>query len=192
MPNWCFTLYAVEGSKEKIDDLHNKIESLSKRDEPQAPSFFGKMWLRNLIELLGGNPTKICCRGKICEWERVSDTLLTYQTMTAWGELNAVREFIQQKYPTLKIYYQAEESGCEYYKTNDSEGKYFPERYVVNQSDGCEQFIFTEGEEQEFFNDITTLTGETVTTIEEAKNAVHEYNANHEDWIDLKIFSVTI
>jgi hypothetical protein len=47
-------------------------------------------------------------------------------------------------FPSLRIYYKAEEPGCEVYLKNDAEGKYFPE----TEADGHPFDLMTEESEQ--------------------------------------------
>jgi hypothetical protein len=69
---------------------------------------------------------------------------------------------MKSAYPSLRIYYKAEEPGCEIYVKNDAEGKYFPE----TEQDGCPYRLMTEEEEQLQVKIIKGLqTGETVVTV---------------------------
>lgn len=51
---------------------------------------------------------------------------------TAWCEQKGVRECIEKKFPSIKVYYREEEPGCDVYYTNDDTGDYFPERYFLD------------------------------------------------------------
>ena len=46
---------------------------------------------------------------------------------TAWTPCYEVTNLLKDAYPSLRIFYKAEEPGCEVYLKNDAEGKYFPE-----------------------------------------------------------------
>ena len=54
---------------------------------------------------------------------------------SAWSEPSEVRMFIKKKLPGLKIYYQAEESGMCIFETNDKDGTYFPEKWILDWCD---------------------------------------------------------
>lgn len=49
-------------------------------------------------------------------------------------------ELIQKVYPSLRPYYEAEGDDWDSYFTNDSEGKYFPARFVVDMEPDVEYF----------------------------------------------------
>lgn len=58
----------------------------------------------------------------------------------AWDELPEFRHSIEQQYPGSKIYYINEESGMGIYTTNDKDGLYFRERYLLDMYDDIEYF----------------------------------------------------
>ena len=61
--------------------------------------------------------------------------ILRLNVESAWGEMDETRHFIQSKYPGLKIIYQAEESGMCIFETNDKDGTYFPEKWILDWCD---------------------------------------------------------
>lgn len=90
--------------------------------------------------------------------------------MSAWSELGEWRKFIKSKYPDIHIVYSAEESGNVYYVTNDFEGDFFPERYILDYTDGIEYFNSLEAAAEYVKN----LTGKDVKTEEEIEAALDE------------------
>ena len=114
MANICTTNYVIEGKKEELDALYQKMKELQGQD------------LGQLVEALGKNPDEIMCRGDWSDLERHGDTLrMTFET--AWTPCYEVTLLMKAVYPSLRIFYKAEEPGCEVYLKNDAEGKYFPE-----------------------------------------------------------------
>ena len=114
MANICATNYVIEGEKKELDALYQKMKGL------QGQS------LGQLVEALGKNPDEIMCRGDWSDLERHGDTLrMTFET--AWTPCYEVTNLLKSVYPSLRIFYKAEEPGCEVYLKNDAEGKYFPE-----------------------------------------------------------------
>ena len=114
MANICTTNYVIEGKKEELDELYQKMKELQGQN------------LGQLVEALGKNPDEIMCRGDWSDLERHGDTLrMTFET--AWTPCYEVTLLMKAVYPSLRIYYKAEEPGCEVYLKNDAEGKYFPE-----------------------------------------------------------------
>ena len=131
MPNWCFSTYQIEGKKEEMEALYNKMKELQEMPETLIDNGFGVKWLGNLVEVLGGDWNSIGCRGTWDDLEYDGYTV-SFTTETAWNPCFETFELVERIYPSLKIYYTAEEEGNDYYITNDREGKYFPERYWVD------------------------------------------------------------
>ena len=126
MPNWCSTSYAIDGEESK--DLYKVMKDLEEEKLPvdEKP---GNKWLGNLVNYLGGDSSKIFCRGW---WEGLSYDedrgVLSFYTESAWAPAYETFDLVQDKFPSLNIYYIAIEEGLGLYETNDSEGKYFTER----------------------------------------------------------------
>lgn len=170
MPNWCFTSYKCYGNKGELVELKEKFDYLNSLSAPYTPNGFGKLWCGCLVSLLGGDWNEVYCRGELTEPPTFEKTTLCFSVMSAWSELGEWRKFIKSKFPNIHIAYSAEESGNVYYVTNDVEGDYFPERYILD---------FTEG--QEYFNSlevaaeyVKNLTGKDVKTEEEIEAALNE------------------
>ena len=114
MPNISTTNYVIEGKKEELDALYQKMKELQGQD------------LGLLVKALGKNPDEMECRGEWTELVREDETLrMIFET--AWTPCYEVTQLMKAVYPSLRIFYKAEEPGCEVYLKNDAEGKYFPE-----------------------------------------------------------------
>ena len=140
MPNWCYTRYVVDGDRKQIEELHSIMAELESMESPLHENGFGTTWLGNLVIKLGGDWKKIYCRGS---WENLdlTESGLYFTTETAWNELNEVRHLIEEKFPKLLIYYQAEEPGMGIYQTNDNTGQYFPEEFMLDVEDMGPNYI---------------------------------------------------
>ena len=142
MSNTCFTTYKVVSEKKKdVTKLFKTIKRLDGRKTPLVKNgwYDPKLWLGCLVKALGGDPQKVYCRGTITFYE-MEDDVLTLNTETAWAEMSETRHFIESCLPGMKIYYIEEESGCEIFNTNDSEGIYFKDRYYLDGFDDSEYF----------------------------------------------------
>ena len=114
MANICATNYVIEGEKKELDALYQKMKELQGQD------------LGLLVKALGKNPDEMECRGEWTELVREDETLrMIFET--AWTPCYEVTNLLKSVYPSLRIFYKAEEPGCEVYLKNDAEGKYFPE-----------------------------------------------------------------
>ena len=161
MPNICTAYYVIEGEKKELDALYETMTSLQAMEQPLVENGFGPTWLGCLVKALGKNPEEVLCRGEWLDLERADDTLrVTFET--AWTPCYEVAALIKNTYPSLHIYYKAEEPGNGIYVKNDVEGKYFPE----TEQDGCPYRLMTEEEELLQVKIIKGLqTGETVVTV---------------------------
>lgn len=178
MPNWCFTDYVITGDESEISDLFEKLSSLPNREDV-TENDFGKFWLGNVIALFGGDYQKIRCRGNMNNLERMSPTEISFNTETAWGDMPTVWDFVLSRYPSLKYYYYAEECGCCYYATNDKEGKYFHDRYIVEQweNPGREKFQTLE----EALEEVSKRIGQPISSWDELTAKIKAYNEANED-----------
>ena len=143
MPNICTTNYVIEGKKEELDELYQKMKELQEMEHPLVKNSFGQTWLGCLVKALGKNPEDVLCRGLWIELEHQDDKLLM-AFETAWTPCYEVTNLMKESFPSLRIYYKAEEPGCEVYLKNDAEGKYFPE----TETDGHPFDLMTEESEQ--------------------------------------------
>ena len=132
MANICTTNYVIEGKREELDALYQKMKELQGQD------------LGLLVKALGKNPDEMECRGEWTELVREDETLrMIFET--AWTPCYEVTNLLKSVYPLLRIFYKAEEPGNEVYLKNDAEGKYFPE----TEADGHPFKLMTEESEQE-------------------------------------------
>ncbi len=132
MANICTTNYVIEGKREELDELYQKMKELQGQD------------LGLLVKALGKNPDEMECRGEWTELVREDETLrMIFET--AWTPCYEVTNLLKSVYPSLRIFYKAEEPGNGIYLKNDAKGKYFPE----TESDGHPFELMTEESEQE-------------------------------------------
>jgi hypothetical protein len=143
MPNISTTNYVIEGKKEELDALYQKMKELQEMEQPLVENNLGPTWLGCLVKALGKNPEDVLCRGQWIELERQDDKLrMTFET--AWTPCYEVTDLLKTTYPSLRIFYKAEEPGNGVYLKNDAEGKYFPE----TESDGKPFVLMTDEQEQ--------------------------------------------
>jgi hypothetical protein len=122
----------IEGKREELDALYQKMKELQGQD------------LGLLVKALGKNPDEMECRGEWTELVREDETLrMIFET--AWTPCYEVTNLLKSVYPSLRIFYKAEEPGNEVYLKNDADGKYFPE----TEADGHPFKLMTEESEQE-------------------------------------------
>lgn len=179
MPNWCYTSYVVTGEEKEVRDLYEKMKSLEERTESFVENGFGKTWLGNLVTLLGEDWEKIYCRGW---WESLGkdcdDGALRFDVESAWCELSELRQFLQEKYPSLDFYFRSEEPGMVIYETNDADGEYFPEQIKVEHWSNETEYFETWEEVYKF---ISKITGAPIDSDKEMYDIIEVYNQGHPD-----------
>lgn len=191
MPNWALTYYRFKGaSKEQATDLYEKIDSLAKMTEPLVENDFGNLWMGCLVNLLGGDWNKVYCRGEIIDYN-LTDDYVSISCETAWGEMPEFRHFLEQQYPESKVFYQVEESGCEVYATNDVDGVYFPDRYILDYFDGIEYFRTLE-DAAEYIG--ATIEEEIPPSYSDIESAIEDYMDEHDNddeyWMSFHKFDI--
>lgn len=131
MANYCTTSYVVEGGKKDLDSLFETMDRLGKMEKPLVDNGFGPNWLGCLLTDLGEASDDYQCGGA---WYNLSHqgNILRFETETAYSPSYDVIDFLQDRFPSLRFYFRAEEPGCELFVKNDRDGKYFPEHYYLN------------------------------------------------------------
>jgi hypothetical protein len=189
MANWADTSYVIvdKGARE----LYNIMRDLEQRLEPLHPNGWGNTWLGNLVIALGGDWERVHCRGEWdeMEWNEEAEEL-RFRTESAWSHPHEVMELVKEKFPGISIFFISEEPGMEIYVTNDSKGLYYPYRYFLAPYDG-EWHYYEDGEEEKFLADISNCIGKEVKALADVRDAVIEYNEEHEDEpLDYGIYDV--
>lgn len=134
MPNWASVAYVCKADDAQLKDLYEKIDTLNKSKSSVLENDFGRMWLGNLVHLLGGKWEEVECRGEITSYNlSIGENKLWIWFEHAWSDSSNLRDFLKQCYPGMKISFSVEELGCEIFVTNDIEE--FPDKYYLDISD---------------------------------------------------------
>ena len=180
MPNWCITEYKCVGDPKEVRALHKLLKYIDGRKTTIVRNGFGKWWLGNLVTKLGGKWEDYRCRGEIIDYSLDGDILIISQS-TAWCEQEGVRRIIQEKFPSIKVYYREEEPGCNVYYTNDTTGSYFSETYFLDSYDEQRYFETIEDAAES----VSEIVGHKVeadsTNIQEALDEYVEAQENPDD-----------
>lgn len=189
MPNWCDCVYKCVGDPKEVRSLHKVLKYIDKRKTSIVDNGFGKWWLGNLVTKLGGNWEKYRCRGEIIYYE-LNDNVLTIDQSTAWCEQEGVRQIIEEKFPSIKVYYREEEQGCGVFYTNDSSGEYFPERYYLDSYDDSEYFRTIEEAAMYVSEIVGKIVPPTEKDITQALDGYTEQQDNENIWYSFHEFEV--
>lgn len=141
MANWCSTAYAFYGPKKEIKRLHSRLNDVCKNDYSRtkysSPNDFGPCWLGNALARHHILFSRTECRGSLyyvsdvaCDSEHDFWTLIV-ETSTAWRPMPDMWDMILKKsYPSVKYVYEAEEPGNLLFLNTDTEGLFFPDKYL--------------------------------------------------------------
>lgn len=176
MPNWAFVDYQVVGDNEQLDSLYHIMKELEDREVSLVENGFGKTWLGNVVAKLGGDPKKVYCRGSWSSLYRNPNGIAFYME-TAWSEPYEFREFLESKFPGLKIYFLSVTDDS--WQTNDRDGLYITERYVLNTEEHGEDYFSTL---DDLISEVELITGAVgLKTLEDCKQALEEHSESNGD-----------
>lgn len=135
MPNWNSTNAVITGEEKQVMAFGKLLQELESLPESLLPNDFGKLWCGNIVHKLGADWEKVYCRGWITDYNIVSPDRINLSVESAWGELAEVRKLVISKFPGIEIYHQSEEPGMCIFTTNDKDGRYFPEKWLLDWND---------------------------------------------------------
>lgn len=179
MPNWCCTSYIFLGEATEIADLYKKLKELEDMPEPLVENGFGKLFLGCVVNHFGGDWNKIYCRGEIDYMELCGEEMLQLSTMTAWGDMPEVWDFVCEKYPSITYYFLAEEPGMCYYVNSDDTGEYFPEKYLIDDCANGQEYA---NDDEELFEEMAKrLEVECIKDFTQLSELLEKYNEKNPD-----------
>lgn len=175
MPNWCSTAYVIEGDAKEVKGLYDLMKGLQEREKPSVKNGFGTTWLGCLVDALGSDWNTIQCRGAWNGLEMIDDTL-RFTTETAWAPCVETFDLVCEKFPSIRCFYQTEEPGMEMYETNDRDGKYFSDKYLVDMYTPDKEYY------HECFSDLPSLYEYLEDIFERSVQSEDDVNAMVEQW----------
>lgn len=163
MANWAYTRYVIEGTPHAIKLIYDAIinPDTSEGDSDWEGGVLKALGLK--YEVTKSNNL----RGFIRYVQEPEDNVLRFNAQEAW-HLTDFSEILRGAFSdSINIYYMLEEPGLGIYCTNDSDGKYFPERYYVSiyTDDKCYDDYFCS--EEDMYKRLSTVTNGTVTNEQE-------------------------
>jgi hypothetical protein len=165
------TSYAIEGSKYALDRIYDALENHDVK-EGSAQSWVGNVLLKLGIKIDGARVRAFYYSGDA----KIDNGTLKINLEEAWCRQDFA-ELIEKKFPSTTVYWIAEEGGCQIYETNDSKGKYFPERYWVDACVNGEYDSQYFEVEEDAFKWVSELAGVDLKT----QKDVERWNINAED-----------
>lgn len=181
MPNWCSTVYVVEGDSKEIKNLYGLMKKLQDRKSPAVKNDFGTTWLGCLVDALGKDWNAISCRGS---WSclEMDGEVLKFNTETAWAPCNETFDAVREKFPSLHYYFIAEEPGLEVYETNDEYGVYFEDKFLLDACTPEEEYIheYFKGR-QEALKWLENMVGKPIRSVADIEDIDRQWNVECED-----------
>lgn len=169
MANICTTRIAIEGAKETLE----KIFSVLKKAEKGEIDYWGG----NILLALGKKDiSETGFYGWFAYVDDIEETKEEgiFVLRLGWEDKWTRGDFIenlQELFPEIVIYWMAEEFGCGYWETNDTNGRYFGDRFAVISDDDWEYF--------ETEDDILNYLKEHFDI--DSRDEIENYNENNED-----------
>lgn len=178
MANWASTSYRIEGSESDLKKVYDVIDNFVSGKSKPVLEDASTEWEGNIVKALGASDEQLkeCyLRGFIEEYELDGD-VIRINAEEAWGATD-FRHILGKLMPELTIYYIVEEAGCDVFATNDIDGKYFSERYLVDAyvKDADFYEYFETKEQMKDF--VSSLIGKEDFTDED----IEAWNEEHED-----------
>ncbi|MCQ2286552.1 MAG: hypothetical protein MJZ76_06735 [Bacteroidales bacterium] len=143
MANYCFTKYAIEGKKEILEKV---ADAINRADGMMLKS------IKNLGLKVGKNDYEDAGRAEWYRNARVEDRdgvgVLFFTQAYPWCHTDVIDDVLRQLgEPNPKIYLLMEIFESDFHQTNDSEGMYFPGRYMVwTEEDDDDVYFVTKDE----------------------------------------------
>lgn len=190
MANICCNRHAIEGCKQDINRFYyimrNLKDAANKSNRP--------LYLGTVAESFGISMDEVPCKGivgYIHEPEETGNHVwnVRFDTETPWEPMPELFDLINryQFGGKLNHFYSGEEPNCEVYCSNDTEGRYFPERYILQYNDGEYQIA-------EYFPDLKKVStrlhnrfgiNKAFYSFDEAQNVLNAYNTDSDDAVYL-------
>lgn len=131
MANICLVSYVIEGNRRTLKRISEAINGALQGTVPIKKDS-SNSWQGNVLAALNIK-VRQCddIRGFFYEEPVLKGNVLKFNCEEKWNR-GDFAELLEHKFPSLSVYWIAEESGCDIFETNDADGKYFAERYWVD------------------------------------------------------------
>ena len=182
--------YVVEGPEMILGYINGVINKYMQNN--------GNTWLGGMLFDLGavkGDLEKVCPRSYLNSIEvDLSESPVTLRLETE--ELYGKSEFmhcLDEEFKDIKIYYREVIPDASVYKTNDKEGKYFPQRYRVDYKVGDKtgtEYVKTEDEALDIAYKLTDIAFSELLEVD-CWNNDQEYDKSTDDYIYINEFLIS-
>ena len=186
MSNTCSTSYILEGSKSSIEALHNqfkKVLAIDRSDYSDQRGTYSpnSMWLVYIVkDVLGLDPDKdnVCCRGSIdfiddeIKIDEGGSAYFRFDTESAWCDQRKMFYLLSEKFD-VEVHFITEEFGCGIWEKTDGCDRWFPECYLLDDTEDDMNYYDTFDQFAEAFEE---LCGEKPEKFEDAEDILSRHN----------------
>lgn len=186
MSNTCSTSYILEGSKSSIEALHNqfkKVLAIDRSDYSDQRGTYSpnSMWLVYIVkDVLGLDPDKdnVCCRGSIdfiddeIKIDEGGSAYFRFDTESAWCDQRKMFYLLSEKF-NVEVHFITEEFGCGIWQKTDGSDRWFPECYLLDDTDDDMNYYDTF---EQMAEAIEELCGEKPENFEDAEGILSKYD----------------
>lgn len=186
MSNTCSTSYVLEGSKSSIEALHNQFKKVLATDRSEFSEHRGtylpdKSWLGYVVkDILGLDPDKdnVCCRGSICYLDDTitideeNSAFFRLETESAWCDQRKMFYLLSEKFD-VEVHFITEEFGCGIWEKTDGAGKWFPECYLLDDTEDDMNYFETF---EQLAGAVEELCGEKPEKFEDAEDILSKHD----------------
>lgn len=182
--------YVIEGPQMILGYINGIINKYMQNN--------GNTWLGGMLYDLGavkGDPQVVCPQSYLNSIEvdqSESAVTLRLETEEMYGK-SEFMHWLAQEFKDIKIYYREVMRKCGVLKTNDEEGKYFPQRYRVDYKVGDKtgtEYVRTEDEALDIAYRLTDI-GFTELLEVECWNNDQVYDEGTDDYIYINEFLIS-
>lgn len=182
--------YVIEGPEMILGYINGVINKYMQNN--------GNTWLGGMLFDLGavkGDLEKVCPRSYLNSIEvdlSNQPVTLRLETEEMWGK-SEFMHCLAEEFKDIKIYYREVMRKCGILKTNDKEGKYFPQRYRVDYKVGDKtgtEYVKTEDEALDIAYKLTDIAFSELLEVD-CWNNDQEYNEGTDDYIYINEFLIS-
>ena len=188
MANIASVAYVIEGPALNLQRIQEAINKAIEDEEPKYEEYKTCRYLGFTAEELAGYRLG----GDIKDEPELENGVLRFWSEERWG-LQDFAEIFGKKFPDIEVYWVVEEPGLEIFRTNDKEGKYFSDRYLIDTCiDGIYNLEYFKTE-QAAYKWLDKLTHGRVKSQEDVETFNGDYedsDAADENWIYIHEFKI--
>lgn len=131
MANWANTSYVIEGPPNLIKRFKKELDqAIEELKEGTSEAFILTQLSSEYKNVYGRHLRGFVEEPPLIKEDTKGMWTLHFYANEAWGVTDFYKE-LERLYPDVKVYWQVEETEYGVFATNDSEGKYFTDRWII-------------------------------------------------------------